>query len=54
MTIEKETVVLIQVPTLAGRISNEAPVLLVAHDKAAQVASMVKEKDEERKQKTTS
>lgn len=54
MTKEKETVVLVQVPTLAGKNSKEAPVLLVKHDKAAEVASMVKEKDEERKEKTTS
>ncbi len=48
---EKDPVVLVRIPTLAGSKSNEAPVLLVDSRKAAEVASMVKEKDKERKQK---
>lgn len=53
-TVEKNPVVLVQIPTLAGEKSNEAPVLLVKHDKAAKVAAEILKKDEERKQHTTS
>ena len=54
MTNEKETVALVKVPTLAGKNSGEAPVLLVKHDKAAEVAATILKKDEERKQHTSS
>lgn len=49
--MEKEAVrPLVQIPTLAGKRSDESPVLLVDPKDAAKMAALILEKDQERKE----